>query len=82
MLHVARVISEVDELRSDWGVDFGSPKINVDQVRTRKDKVISTLSGGLKQLAKREWQVDDDQIDFGAAVPHQRSCIGVRQGCQ
>jgi dihydrolipoamide dehydrogenase len=53
LLHVARVISEVDELRDDWGVDFGAADISVDQVRARKEKVISTLSGGLRQLAKR-----------------------------
>ncbi len=53
LLHVARVISEVNELREDWGVEYDAPKINVEGVRARKDKVISTLSGGLKQLAKR-----------------------------
>lgn len=53
LLHVARVISEVDELRSEWGVEYPSPKIEIERVRGRKEKVISTLSGGLKQLAKR-----------------------------
>jgi dihydrolipoamide dehydrogenase len=53
LLHVARVISEVEELRHDWGVEFPSPKLDVNKIRERKEKVISTLSGGLKQLAKR-----------------------------
>ena len=53
LLHVARVIGEVDELTADWGVEYAPPKIDVDKVRARKEKVISTLSGGLKQLAKR-----------------------------
>ena len=54
LLHVAKVISEVDELRKDWGVDYGEkPQIDVDKVRARKDQVISTLTGGLGQLAKR-----------------------------
>ncbi len=53
LLHVARVISEVDELRADWGVEYAAPKIEIDKVRARKDKVIATLSGGLGQLAKR-----------------------------
>ncbi|GAB5403571.1 MAG: dihydrolipoyl dehydrogenase [Aureliella sp.] len=53
LLHVAKVISEVDELGAEWGVQYGQPKIDVDQVRARKEKVISTLSGGLSQLAKR-----------------------------
>jgi dihydrolipoamide dehydrogenase len=53
LLHVARVISEVDELRADWGVEYSAPKIEIDKVRARKDKVITTLSAGLGQLAKR-----------------------------
>src|SRR5690349_4160219 len=53
LLHVARVISEVDELREDWGVTYPQPAIDIDRVRARKEKVISTLSGGLSQLAKQ-----------------------------
>ena len=53
LLHVARVMAEVDELKHDWGVEFAPPKIQLDQLRARKDKVIQTLSGGLAQLAKR-----------------------------
>jgi len=53
LLHVARVVTEVEELNAEWGVSFGSPQVDIDQVRARKDKVIETLSGGLKQLAKR-----------------------------
>lgn len=53
LLHVARVISEVDEMRADWGVEYAPPKIDIDKVRARKEKVISNLTGGLAQLAKR-----------------------------
>src|SRR5438309_11602181 len=53
LLHVARVIAEVDELRHDWGVEYPPPKLDSDKIRQRKEKVISTLSGGLAQLAKR-----------------------------
>jgi dihydrolipoamide dehydrogenase len=53
LLHVAKVIDEVEELTSDWGVAYSAPIIEIDKVRARKDKVISTLSGGLQQLAKR-----------------------------
>ncbi|WP_254511567.1 dihydrolipoyl dehydrogenase [Anatilimnocola floriformis] len=53
LLHVARVIKEVDELKKDWGVTFGDAKVEIDTLRARKEKVISSLSGGLKQLAKR-----------------------------
>ena len=52
LLHVAKVISEAQELH-DWGVGFSTPSIDVDRVRARKEKVIATLSGGLAQLAKR-----------------------------
>ena len=54
LLHVAKVIAEVEELKNDWGVEYsGAPSINVDKVRERKNKVISNLTGGLGNLAKR-----------------------------
>lgn len=53
LLHVARVIAEVDELRGEWGVEFPPATIDVEKLRARKEKIISTLSSGLKQLAKR-----------------------------
>jgi dihydrolipoamide dehydrogenase len=54
LLHVAKVISEVEELRTDWGIEYeGKPQINVDTVRARKETVISNLTGGLANLAKR-----------------------------
>src|SRR5690606_42010033 len=53
LLHVARVLSEVEDLSQDWGVSFGEPRVDIDRVRARKEKVISTLSSGLAQLAKR-----------------------------
>jgi dihydrolipoamide dehydrogenase len=54
LLHVAKVIGEVEELRHEWGVTFSEkPAIDVDKVRARKDKVISNLTGGLANLAKR-----------------------------
>ena len=52
LLHVARVISETKEMAS-WGIEFPRPAINIDAVRARKEKVIATLTGGLKQLAKK-----------------------------
>jgi dihydrolipoamide dehydrogenase len=52
LLHVARVVSEAREL-ADWGIAFDAPKIAVDKLRARKEKVIDTLSGGLAELAKR-----------------------------
>jgi len=53
LLHVAKVLGEVHEMSEDWGVEFGVPKIDVNKIRARKDKVIETLTGGLAQLAER-----------------------------
>ncbi|NBP80537.1 FAD-dependent oxidoreductase, partial [bacterium] len=52
LLHVGRVLSESREM-SEWGIEFQQPAIDVDRLRARKDLVISTLTGGLGQLAKR-----------------------------
>jgi dihydrolipoamide dehydrogenase len=53
LLHVARVVAEAQEMSHDWGVAFEKPKIDIDKVRARKEKVIATLTGGLGGLAKR-----------------------------
>ncbi|MCY2976341.1 MAG: dihydrolipoyl dehydrogenase [Planctomycetota bacterium] len=53
LLHVAKIIGEAHEMQEDWGVEFTPPKIDIDKVRARKDKVIATLTGGLGGLAKR-----------------------------
>jgi dihydrolipoamide dehydrogenase len=52
LLHVAKVVSEARELAA-WGIDFPGPKIAVEKLRARKEKVIDTLTGGLAELAKR-----------------------------
>lgn len=52
LLHVARVLKEAGEM-DDWGVTFAKPKIDLDAMRARKQKVITTLTDGLKTLAKK-----------------------------
>src|ERR1700682_4825209 len=52
LLHVARVLSEAKEMH-EWGVAFTDPKIDVDALRARKEKIITNMSGGLKHLAKK-----------------------------
>ena len=52
LLHVAKVINEAREL-VDWGVSLEKPQVRIDALRARKEKVISTLTGGLKQVAKQ-----------------------------
>ncbi len=50
LLHVAKAMGEAKHLQ-DWGINFPPPKIDLDIVRARKEKVIATLTGGLKQLS-------------------------------
>ncbi|MEM9353185.1 MAG: NAD(P)/FAD-dependent oxidoreductase, partial [Planctomycetota bacterium] len=52
LLHVAKVVNEASDMH-DWGVTFSEPSFDLDKMRSRKDEVIQTLSGGLVQLAKR-----------------------------
>jgi len=52
LLHVAKAMSEAAHL-SEWGVSFPKPAIDIDAMRARKEKVISTLTGGLKQIASK-----------------------------
>ncbi|MBK9443798.1 MAG: dihydrolipoyl dehydrogenase [Comamonadaceae bacterium] len=51
LLHVAAVMDEVSHL-SDLGVDFGKPVVNIDKLRSHKEKVIGKLTGGLAAMAK------------------------------
>jgi dihydrolipoamide dehydrogenase len=51
LLHVAAVMDEVSHM-ADLGVNFGKPQINIDQLRTHKEKVIAKLTGGLGAMAK------------------------------
>lgn len=50
LLHVAKAMAEARHL-ADWGVTYAAPRVDIDAVRARKEKVIATLTGGLKQLA-------------------------------
>jgi len=51
LLHVAAVMDEVSHLGA-LGIEFGAPKVNIDMLRTHKDKVIGKLTGGLAAMAK------------------------------
>ena len=52
LLHVGRVLSEAREME-EWGIHFAKPNVDIDALRARKDKVISALTSGLGQLARR-----------------------------
>jgi dihydrolipoamide dehydrogenase len=52
LLHAAEVIAEADEL-AQMGVRFGSPEIDLDQLRAGKDRVVKRSVQSLAQLAKQ-----------------------------
>ena len=86
LLHVAKAMSEAAHL-SEWGVSFPKPAIDLAAMRARKEKVIATLTGGLKQVAaKRKVKHRPGQgrfrgrADAAAAARRQRPA-GRRPAC-
>jgi dihydrolipoyl dehydrogenase len=51
LLHVAKLIDEAAHA-SQWGVEFGKPSIDLNRLRTFKDKVVKQLTSGTGQLVK------------------------------
>jgi dihydrolipoamide dehydrogenase len=51
LLHVAAVMDETRHF-ADLGVTYAEPTIDLDKLRTHKDKVIGKLTGGLSGMAK------------------------------
>jgi dihydrolipoamide dehydrogenase len=51
LLHVAEVLNEARHAEA-WGITFGSPKIDVDKLRTFKQSVVDKLTGGVGSVAK------------------------------
>jgi dihydrolipoamide dehydrogenase len=52
LLHAAAVIDEAAQA-TDYGVDFGKPKITLDKLRANKDKVVAQLTKGLATMARQ-----------------------------
>jgi dihydrolipoamide dehydrogenase len=52
LLHAAAVIDEAKHA-SDYGVSFGEPKIDLDALRSYKEKVVGQLTKGLAGMAKQ-----------------------------
>jgi dihydrolipoamide dehydrogenase len=52
LLHVAKAMAEAAHL-AEWGVSFLKPAVDIAAMRARKEKVIATLTGGLKQIASK-----------------------------
>ncbi len=57
LLHVAKLINESKEA-SEWGVDLGEPKVDIDKLRKFKEGVVNKLTGGLGMLSKQR------KVDF------------------
>jgi dihydrolipoamide dehydrogenase len=51
LLHVAAVIDETAAMAAH-GISFGQPKIDIDQLRSWKEKVVGKMTGGLAGMAK------------------------------
>jgi len=51
LLHVAAVIEEAEHA-SVAGVNFAAPQVDIDKLRTHKEKVVGKLTGGLAGMAK------------------------------
>ena len=67
LLHAAKVIAEAEEM-AGFGVDFGTPKVDVDALRGWKESVVKKLTGGLSGLAKgRKVQVVEGSGQFASA---------------
>lgn len=52
LLHVAQLLNETRRA-GQYGIDFGEPDIDLDRLRSWKEKVVSQLTGGLGQLSSR-----------------------------
>ena len=52
LLHAAAVVDEAAHA-SDYGIDFGAPKITLDKLRDYKNKVVGQLTKGLTGMAKQ-----------------------------
>ncbi|MGV8944020.1 dihydrolipoyl dehydrogenase [Thermomonas sp.] len=52
LLHAADVIDQAAHA-SDFGVEFGAPKISLDKLRGYKDNVVGQLTKGLSGMAKQ-----------------------------
>jgi dihydrolipoamide dehydrogenase len=50
LLHVAKLINEAKHAPA-WGVEFGTPRIDVDTLRAHKDGFVNALGAGIGQVA-------------------------------
>jgi dihydrolipoamide dehydrogenase len=71
LLHAAEVIAEARESK-DIGITFSEPTIDLERLRSWKEKIVSQLTGGLGQLGKKRGveyvQAKARFEDFGTLV--------------
>ena len=52
LLHAAKVLDESVEV-NEIGIEFKKPKVDIDKLRSWKEKLVARLTGGLSGLAKQ-----------------------------
>ncbi|MGE5354331.1 MAG: dihydrolipoyl dehydrogenase [Acidobacteriota bacterium] len=52
LLHVSKLINETKH-SANWGIEYDSPRINLDKLRSWKESVVAKLTGGLGVLSKQ-----------------------------
>jgi len=53
LLHISELLLQ-SRAASAWGIDFGSPKIDIDKMRAWKNDVVEKLTGGLAFLCRKK----------------------------
>ncbi len=51
LLHVAKLLEESRHAK-DWGIDFGEAKVDINQLRDYKNRVVEKLTSGTGQVSK------------------------------
>ena len=51
LLHVAKLLNETRDA-GEWGLTYAEPEIDLARLNAWKDGVVSTMTGGLRQLAR------------------------------
>ena len=55
----------------DHGIGFGKPKIDLDELRAFKDKVVGKLTGGLAGMAKQRKVTRRRRATASSSSPHE-----------
>jgi dihydrolipoamide dehydrogenase len=52
LLHAAHLLTLAHDAGA-WGITFAAPRVDVDTLRAKKDKIVDTMASNLAELAKR-----------------------------